>query len=137
MSELDQLQNIAEAHLKIYRRKNPHIKRPMVCSSEQITGLSFCFCIDVIVCLRICVSKISTSPQTLLLYTAHGASVFHEPLLVIAERRDRFLRHRDQREHVEDRHEANAYIAEIPDEGVGRHAADEEVDQRDDLIYIL
>lgn len=23
----------------------------MVCSSEQITGLSFCFCIDVIVCL--------------------------------------------------------------------------------------
>ena len=63
--------------------------------------------------------------------------MFHETLLIIPERGDRFLRHRDQREHVEDRHEANAYIAEIPHEGVGRHAADEEVDQCEDLIYIL
>ena len=29
----------------------------MVCSSEQLTGLSLCFCIDVIVCLRIYASK--------------------------------------------------------------------------------
>ena len=70
-------------------------------------------------------------------YTAYGTSVLHKTLFIIPERRDRLLRHRDQREHVEDRHEANAYIAEIPHEGVGRHAADEEVDQRDDLIYIL
>ena len=38
----------------------------MVCSSEQLTGLSLCFCIDVIVCLRIYASKIRPSPQTLL-----------------------------------------------------------------------
>lgn len=38
----------------------------MVCSSEQPTGLSLCFCIDVIVCLQIYTSKIRTSPQTLL-----------------------------------------------------------------------
>lgn len=137
MSELDQMQIIAGVHLKIDCRKNLHIKRPMVCSSEQLTGLSLCFCIDVIVCLRFSCPDSAHSRRLFHLYTTYVTSALHEPLLVIAERRDRFLRHRDQREHVEDRHEANAYIAEIPDEGVGRHAADEEIDQRDDLIYIL
>lgn len=120
----------------------PHAKRPMVCFSEQVTGLSLCFCIDMFLyrCDRLSSDlHVKSSPIRRLICfdTTYGTSVLHKALFIIPERRNRLLRHRDQREHVEDRHEANAYIAEIPHEGVGRHAADEEVDQRDNLIYIL
>ena len=54
--------------------------------------------------------------------------------LIILQRSQRFSCHRIQSDQIEDRHQANAYITQIPYDGVGGQSADKEHHQRQNLI---
>ena len=57
--------------------------------------------------------------------------------LIIPQAYKRFFRHRNQRDQVEDGHQTDTDITEIPDKGVGGQSADKHHDQGENLVRRL